>query len=156
MNQMAADVHMLTAPLRVLAGMIAMTLVIFSFPLICFGLLVYVSSLNPDEIWLLRIAMLLFGPIAAAFWFGMTVRVYQRIDFVRENGFSDKLRFGVATWYMFMGMVCSYAAVGYVSFTDGCSVPTWYFAKVVVAAFSPTLIYLVYRAFKPKATTCIA
>jgi hypothetical protein len=69
-NQIAGDVHFLTAPLR----FIWRSILILLFLLLAPAILAVVPFLalryaSPDEIWLLKWLFGVFGPFASTFWF---------------------------------------------------------------------------------------
>ena len=134
--------------MRAIVRVLLLNLGILSFPAVCLALLLGASSMSRDEVWLVRIALAVFGPFASSIWLAGVIRWCQRSDFRRTFGKEDIPRQLRAACYAFVGFAVSLFAGGYVAMTQDDAIPAIYFSKAVVACFSPTIGYLVYRIYQ--------
>jgi len=187
-ESMAADLHMLTAPFRLLFAVVKMTLFLLSFPLLC-GLVIisyavpggidplqryleFVQAHNiPLAVYpfvvlgallLLAVTMLLviakdlggmadillrapllgtvLFALASTFWFILIRGVYRLKDGQKQlGGWSSLL----------LGFTVAMVAGLYVSQCQNSLPPAALLCLATLAAFSPTLLYLLYRGLKP-------
>jgi hypothetical protein len=73
-NQLASDVHFLTAPLRFVWGMLIWAVFLLLSPLILVVVLVYgIHAMSRDEIDLAKVLLVVIGPFAFDFWW-ITIR----------------------------------------------------------------------------------
>jgi hypothetical protein len=146
-NQLASDVHFLTAPLRFLWRSILILLFLLLAPAI-FAIvpILALKYASPDDIWLLKWLFGVFGPFASTFWFlivGM-IPAHDR----GERGLVFQLKtFGS----MAFGLIVSAGAM--FLFTTNYDVEyNWddrgWFTGAWLALLSPFLILFVWRLLK--------
>ena len=73
-NQLASDVHFLTAPLRFIWGMLMWAVFLLLSPFLFLGVLVFgIHFMSRDEIGLAKVLLVVVGPFAFDFWW-ITIR----------------------------------------------------------------------------------
>jgi hypothetical protein len=73
-NQLASEVHFLTAPLRFVWGMFIWAIVLLLSPLLLIVVLMFgIHSMSADEIGLMKVLLVVIGPFAFVFWW-ITIR----------------------------------------------------------------------------------
>lgn len=147
LNQLAGDVHLLTAPMRLLWH----ALLWFLFLLFAPALFVIVPVLavrfaSPDEIWLLKWALGVLGPFVAAFWYVLVAMIPAHNRGERGLGFHFK-SFGS----MAFGFVVSAAAMFFfASNYDVCD--NWndaaWFTGAFLALLSPFALLVAWRLLR--------
>lgn len=185
-ESMAADLHLLAAPLRLIWTLIKVTLFCASFPLLC-GLVViryalpnfdpfqnYILYFRGHDISalaypfvvlgallmlvvdmvliiakdlggladiLLRVPLLgtVFFALASTWWFVVVWGVYRRCDGLKAGGGSS----------IAIGFTVAMIAGLYVFEYEDSLPPAALMCFATLAAFSPTLLYLLYRALRP-------
>lgn len=192
LNQLAGDVHLLTAPVRLLWHAVITTLCIVSFPLLCalVSLHYVIGNISPvraychfmtthhmpdvlypfallgafamipveavvqavqgvaeifDGIWrsfpLFGIALL---ALVNSFWLLLVRAIYSCID-------SEDVSRGSVWWLALFGLTVSLLAQFYVLPYRESAPPAALFVLATGVSASPSLLYLLYRAFKPNA-----
>lgn len=73
-NQLASDVHFLTASLRFVWGMLMWAVLLLLSPLLLVFVLVFgIHAMSADEIGLAKVLLVVIGPFAFDFWW-ITIR----------------------------------------------------------------------------------
>jgi|ERR1035437_2614486 hypothetical protein len=140
-SQIAADLHLLTAPFRLVGRLIVISLGILAFPLICLLVLLCASRASSDEISLLAVVIAVLGPFASGIWFALTVGM---------SGYDESPGGGMLSGFAVLGFIVSAVVGGYVFFTQDSANGPVYLCKAVVACFSPSIAFLVLRIFVNK------
>jgi hypothetical protein len=151
LNQLAGDIHFLTAPLRFLWHALLWLLFLLLAPAI-FAIVpvLAVRYASPDEIWLLKWLFGVLGPFAAAFWFVIIAM------FPAHNRGERGLVFHFKAFAsMAVGFVVSAAAIFF--FATNYDVrydwnDTAWFTGAALALLSPFAFLVVWRLLK----RCIA
>jgi hypothetical protein len=147
LNQLAGDVHFLTAPFRFLwHSLLSLVFLLFAPAIFLIVPILAVKYASPDEIWLLKWAFGVLGPFAAAFWFVITAMFPAHNRGERGLGFHFK-SFGA----MAFGFVVSAAAMFFFATNyDVCN--NWtdraWFTGASLALLSPFLLLTVWRLLR--------
>jgi hypothetical protein len=108
-DQLAKEVHFVTAPFRFVWNLIIVSALLFLSPLIfaaaVLGLIFSKHPLTADDIWFLKIILGVFGPFAFCVWFAIITRWRE----VRRTGTHDGVVW--ANLRGFIALVLSFAGV---------------------------------------------
>ena len=159
-NQLASDVHFLTAPLKFVWGMFIWAIVLLLSPLLLVFVLVFGTHfMSRDEIGLMKVLLVVLGPFAFVFWwitishFSSRHRAKRLIATRSETGddYSDAdLRFleGVTKprhIRNFVVLLVSFAGSVYCAHLFYNAGDTQFFVGVLVGIFSPAIIIAAYK-----------
>jgi len=151
LNQLAGDVHFLTAPLRFLWHALLWFLFLLCAPAIFLIVpILAVKYASQDEIWLLKWVFGVLGPFAASFWFIIIAGVLRRRDReARGMEWNGGVLHGLGS--MVFGFMVSAAAMFF--FATNYSVRCeWndsaWFTGASIALLSPFALLYVWRLLK--------
>jgi hypothetical protein len=152
LNQIASDVHFLTAPLRFIWRSILWFIFLFFAPAILLVVPLALVHFFPgdDAIGLLKVLLAVLGPVACAFWLVIASAYPAARQAVREGrryraGLRGHLK---AIAFMVIGFALSAAAMLYVVRSARDDSDTIWFIKAYLAVFSPIIMLVGWRALK--------
>jgi hypothetical protein len=161
-NQLASDVHFLTAPLRFIWGMLMWAVFLLLSPFLFLGVLVFgIHFMSRDEIGLAKVLLVVVGPFAFDFWW-ITIRHvssrYKAKRLIAERSQSGEEYSEAELRFLeradkprhlrnFVVLLVSFAGSVYCAHLFYNEGDQFFFVGVLAGIFSPAIIITVYKLF---------